>query len=189
MSVHGQTFVDKNKNKKRKNKRKKGEKIMRLEHENDYGTVNGKANAGLTLGIIGTALSALNGGLGNIGVGGVASRAACPEDHFYSRYDASKDALIAELRNDVKLRDANTYTDSKILELYRYVDGKLDGVNAAICAQNVYNATNSAAIGCINNQIAQLAALTKVVIPTTSICPEPMARYNSWVAPTAPATT
>lgn len=161
---------------------------MRLEHENDYAN-KGVAGAGLGLGIAGTALGLLSGGLGNLGIGGVAPRAACPEDHFYSRYDASKDARIAELETEVKLRDANTYTDAKLLDLYKYVDGKFDGVNAAICAQNVYNATNSAAIGCINNQIAQLMALTKTVIPTSSICPEPMLKYNSWVAPTAPATT
>ena len=161
---------------------------MRLEHEEDYAN-KGVAGAGLGLGIAGTALGLLNGGLGNLGIGGVAPRAACPEDHIYSRYDASKDARIAELETEVKLRDANTYTDSKILELYKYVDGKLDGVNAAICAQNVYNATNSAAIGCINNQVAQLMSLTKVAIPITSICPEPMAKYNSWVAPTTTTTT
>jgi hypothetical protein len=161
---------------------------MRLEHENDYAN-KGVAGAGLGLGIAGTALGLLNGGLGNFGIGGVAPRSTCHEDHTYSRYDASKDARIAELETEVKLRDANTYTDSKILDLYRYVDGKLDGVNAAICAQNVYNATNSAAIGCINNQIATLMALTKVVVPTSSICPEPMARYNSWTAPTTSTTT
>jgi hypothetical protein len=144
---------------------------MRLEHENDYGNVNGKANAGLTLGIIGTALSALNGGLGNLGVG-AAPRGNWPEAQ-YTRYDAAKDAEIAALKSAIELRDANTYTDQKLLEVYRYVDGKLDGVNAAICAQNVYNATNSAAIGCINNQIATLMALTKVVVPTSSICPAP----------------
>ena len=105
-----------------------------------------------------------------------------------ARAKAEKDARIAELETEVKLRDANTYTDQKLLEVYRYVDGKLDGVNAAICAQNVYNATNSAAIGCINNQVAQLMSLTKVAIPITSICPEPMAKYNSWVAPTTTTT-
>ena len=160
---------------------------MRLEQENDYAN-KGVAGAGLGLGIAGTALGLLNGGLGNLGIGGVAPRGAFPEDHIYSRYDASKDARIAELETEVKLRDANTYTDQKLLEVYRYVDGKLDGVNAAICAQNVYNATNSAAIGCINNQVAQLMSLTKVAIPITSICPEPMTKYNSWVAPTTTTT-
>ena len=144
----------------------------------------GVGAAGLTTGIIGTALGVANSGLlpGLLG-GGNCNHPA------YTRYDAEKDAKIANLEMAVALRDANTYTDSKILELYRYVDGKLDGVNAAICAQNVYNATNSAAIGCINNQIAQLMALTKVVIPTSSICPEPMLKYNSWTAPTTGTTT
>ena len=186
--MHGQTFVDKQKTKDTKTKTQSQE-FRRLAHENDYAN-KGIAGAGLGLGIAGTALGLLNnGGFGNLFSGAGNVRSCIPEDHFYTRYDASKDARIAELETEVKLRDANTYTDSKILDLYRYVDGKLDGVNAAICAQNVYNATNSAAIGCINNQIAQLMGLTKCVIPTSSICPEPMARYNSWTAPTAPATT
>lgn len=161
---------------------------MRLEHEEDYAN-KGVAGAGLGLGIAGTALGLLNGGLGNLGIGGVAPRAVCPEDHIYSRYDASKDARIAELETEVKLRDANTYTDQKILDLYRYVDSRIDGVNAAINAQAVYNATNSSVIGCLTNQVNQLAALTKVVIPTSSICPEPMLKYNSWTAPTTSTTT
>ena len=34
------------------------------------------------------------------------------------------------------------------------------------------------------DQVAQLASLTKVVIPAASICPEVMPRYNSWKSPT-----
>lgn len=162
---------------------------MRLEHENDYAN-KGVAGAGLGLGIAGAALGLLNnGGFGNLFSGAGNVRSCIPEDHFYTRYDASKDARIAELETEVKLRDANTYTDSKILDLYKYVDGKLDGVNAAICAQNVYNATNSAAIGCINNQIAQLMSLTNFNVNGEKVCPPYMPRYNSWTAPTAPATT
>ena len=157
---------------------------MRFETHEDYAS-KGVAGTGLGLGIAGTALGLLNnnGGLG--GMLGGTTRSACNEDHFVNRYEAAQSARIAELETEVKLRDANTYTDQKLLEVYRYFDNKFDGVNAAICAQNVYNATNSAAINCINGQIAQLMALTKVVIPSTSICPEPMARYNSWVAPTS----
>lgn len=157
---------------------------MRLEHENDYAK-KGVAGTALGLSIGALGVEALRGGLGNLfsGVGG------CGDNHGVSQREAALSAQIAALETEVKLRDANTYTDQKILDLYRYVDGKIDGVNAAICAQNVYNATNSAAIGCINNQIAQLMALTKCVIPTSSICPEPMLKYNSWTAPTAPTTT
>lgn len=162
---------------------------MRMEHENNYAS-KGVAGAGLGLGIAGTALGllggGLNGGLGNIfsGVGNIA-----PENMPVNRYEAAQSARIAELETEVKLRDANTYTDSKLLDFYKYVDGKFNCIESQICQQNVYNATNTAAISCINGQIAQLMALTKTVIPTSSICPEPMARYNSWVAPTAPTTT
>jgi hypothetical protein len=105
-----------------------------------------------------------------------------------SRYEAGQAARIAELETEVKLRDANTYTDSKLLELYRYVDGKFACVENQISAQAVYNATNTATLNCLNGQVAQLMALTKTVIPITNVCPEPMARYNSWTAPTAPTT-
>ena len=149
----------------------------------------GVANAGLTTGIIGSAGWLLNGGLNNI-LGGARNAGACGcnEDHLVNRYEAQQQARIAELETEVKLRDANTYTDQKLIEVYRYFDNKLDGVNASICQQAVYNATNTATISCIQNQVNQLAALTKVVIPTSSVCPEPMARYNSWTAPTATAT-
>lgn len=141
-----------------------------MEYENKYGASKGVAGAGLGLGIAGTALGVMAGGLNGIGgiLGG--GRSGCGE-HQYSRYDASKDARIAELETEVKLRDSNIYTDGKILELYRYVDGKFAGVEQQLCEQRVYNATNTAAIGCIQAQVAQLMGLTKLVVPNGSICP------------------
>ena len=143
----------------------------------------GVAGAGLGLGIAGTALGVLSGGLGNIGLG--VGRTACPEDHVVNRYEATQAARIAELETEVKLRDANTYTDQKLLEVYRYVDGKFGCVEAAINAQAVYNATNTATLNCLNGQVASLMALTKTVIPIGNVCPEPMPALNSWTAPTA----
>lgn len=129
---------------------------------------NGKANAALTTGIIGTAgvgLGLLNGGLGNIlgGLGGwntqrqtatdtaaimamsaLAGRASadgctCNEDHKVDRYEAAQAARIAELETEVKLRDANTYTDQKMLEMYKYFDGKIGTLESADAAQAVTN--------------------------------------------------
>ena len=124
--------------------------------------------------IAGTALGLMAGGLNGTGLfngGGC----GCNNNHgdaaYVNRYEATQNARIAELETEVKLRDSNIYTDGKILELYKYVDGKFAGVEAAICAQNVYNATNTAAINCINGQIAQLMSLTKLVVPNSSICP------------------
>lgn len=109
-------------------------------------------------------------------------------EHTVSRYEAAQAARIAELETEVKLRDANTYTDSKILETYQYIDGRLRNVEGQICQQNVWNATQTATIGCMAEQIAALNGMTKLVIPKTNVCPEPMNLYNSWTAPTSTAT-
>jgi hypothetical protein len=156
-----------------------------MDIENKYASrgVGGTA-LGLAIGSLG--LQTLNGGLGGILGGG---RANCNEDHTVNRYEAAQAARIAELETEVKLRDSNIYTDSKILDLYRYVDGKLACVESQLCEQRVYNATNTSALGCLQGQVAQLLALTKIVVPAANICPAPMPQYNSWTAPTAaPAT-
>ena len=141
---------------------------------------------GLGAGALGVQL--LNGGLNGL-LGGMARTGCCSEDHMVTRYDQSLQARIAELETEVKLRDANTYTDQKLLEVYNYFNGKLGCVEGQIAQQAVYNATNTATLTCLQQQVAALQGLTKVVIPTASICPEPMPRYNSWTAPAAPTTT
>lgn len=191
---------------------------MAMEVErNDYAS-KGVAGSGLGLGIAGTALGLLNGGLGNIlgsgwGVNnpcaartaavdaaipamaalaaGAVSHGACScnEDHTVNRYEASQAARIAELETEVKLRDANTYTDGKMLEMYQYVDGRLRNVESQICQQAVVNAQVTANISCIQQNLNVLNGLTKTVIPINNVCPEPMAKYNSWTAPTADAGT
>ena len=130
----------------------------------------GVAGAGLGLGIAGTALGLLNGGLSNI-FNGRSGNCGCHENTTVNRYEAQQQARIAELETEVKLRDANTFTMGEMGKLRDYVDNKFSAVEKQICDQAVYNATNTATIGCIANQVNQLMALTKVVIPNTSICP------------------
>lgn len=122
----------------------------------------GQGNAGVALGSVGTGLGALNllGGLGsfltNGWAGGAAPRAGAPvangtcnEDHPVNRYDLemvqklqNKDMEIAALNTDIKLRDANTYSDQKSLELYKYIDGRFREFEAAIAAQGIQNQAN-----------------------------------------------
>lgn len=136
-----------------------------MEYENKYAS-KGVAGAGLGLGIAGTALGLLNNGGGlNILGGGNCNHPA------YTRYDAEKDARIAELETEVKLRDANTYTLGEVGKLRDYMEGRLGAIEREICDQRTYNAVNTATIGCIQGQIATLLGLTKTVIPNGSICP------------------
>lgn len=144
----------------------------------------GVAGSGLGLGIAGTALGVLSGGLGNLFGGWGAG--SCHENMPINRYEAQQQAKIAELETEVKLRDANTFTMGEMGKLRDYVDGKFSAVEKELCEQRVYNATNTATIGCIANQVAQLMSLTKVVIPNTSICP---GWGNVTVAPAAAPTT
>lgn len=101
----------------------------------------GVANAGLTTGIIGTALGALNGGLLNLG--GIGTPAmngvVCSDDRLVNRYELGQEQKIAELQTQIALRDANIYNDQKSLELYKYIDAQIAGINAQLGAQAVQN--------------------------------------------------
>ena len=140
-----------------------------VEVEHNYAS-KGVGGAGLGLGIAGTALGLMNGGLGNL-FNANGANCGCNEDHYVNRYEAAQAARIAELETEVKLRDSNTYTDGKILELYKYVDGKFARVEHELCDQKVFNATQISTISCIQGQVAQLMGLTKLVVPNGSICP------------------
>lgn len=148
----------------------------------------GVAGSGLGLGIAGTALGVLNGGLGNLfgGWGCNNAGAACSENMAVNRYELGQETKIAELQAQIALRDANVYNDQKLLEVYKYFDGKIEGINQRLCEQAVWNATQTGTIGCMAGQIAQLQGLTKLVVPNTSVCP---GWGNVTITPAAAAAT
>lgn len=109
----------------------------------------GVANAGLTTGIIGTALGVLNGAGGLLG--GVSPAMNC--NPYISQYDAALSGRIAALESDVKLRDANIFTDEKLLEVYKYFDGQLKDVRERLCDQAVMNQKTADAFDMVRNDI------------------------------------
>lgn len=153
---------------------------------------NAKGNAALTTGIIGTAGVGL-GLLGNL-LGGSGwnngNPAVCApsEDHHVNRYELGLLQQIEAEKSKNALLEANIYGDQKLLEVYKYIDGKLERIDRRLCQQDVVNAQVAANLSCMQQTITTLSDLTKTVIPITSICPEAMPRYNSWTAPTEPAT-
>ena len=150
----------------------------------------GVAGTGLGLGIAGTALGVLAGGLNNniLGLRTGANTGCCSEDHYVNRYELGQEQKIAQLEADKKLLESTIYTNGQMNDMRNYVDSRVNAVEVRLNAQDVYNATNTSAIGCINSQIACLQSLvggiTKTVVPITAVCPEPMKLYNSWTAPT-----
>lgn len=131
----------------------------------------GIAGTGLGLGIAGTALGLLGNGLPNILGAMTGSACGCSDNTPVNRYELAQEQKIADLQSQIALRDSNIYGDQKILEVYKYFDGELKDVRKELCDQRVYNATNNAAIGCVQGQISQLFSLTKLVVPNGSVCP------------------
>lgn len=67
----------------------------------------------------------------------------CESDHYVTRYDSDKDARIAHLETQVALRDSNTYTDQKMIELYKDINARLRGLEGQIGQQAVINQANA----------------------------------------------
>ena len=131
------------------------------------------------LGIIGTVLGSL-GVAGNNGMGLniLGNGNCCTEDHLVNRYEAAQAAKIADLETKIALRDANTYSDQKLLEVYKYFDGEIKDIRTTICAnreaQAVVNANLNASVVALNGQVAAtaatLAGITRTAVPRSSIC-------------------
>lgn len=140
----------------------------------------GVAGSGLGLGIAGTALGLLNGTNGNGLLGGLlGTNCGCSENMAVTRYELGQESKIAELQSQIALRDANTYNDQKLLEVYKYFDGELKDIRATICDNNakqgVINAKFESAVDVLGSQVASInatiAGLTKTVIPNANVCP------------------
>lgn len=138
----------------------------------------GVAGSGLGLGIAGTALGVLNGGGLLSGLFGNKA-ASCSEDHLINRYELGQESKIAELQSQIALRDANTYNDQKLLEVYKYFDGELKDVRKTMCETNakqgVINAKFESAFDVLSSQVGSInttiSNLTKTVIPNANVCP------------------
>lgn len=142
---------------------------------------NGKGNLGVTLGAIGTGLGVLGNGFLSNGIFGgwnppMGRRGCCNEsDEFVTRYDAGKDARIAALEQQVALGKAEKYTDQKMIDVYSKLEGRIMSLERQVsdnaAAQGVINATVGSSVSVLQNQVAQIMSLTKLVVPNTSVCP------------------
>lgn len=130
---------------------------------------SGVAKGGLATGITGTALGGLNtltllgmgaNALGGFGLGrnnqqpvvvvegngrgygcngDFRDGSCCSEDRHVNRYELDLIQKLAEKDSAIALRDANTYNDQKMLEMYKYVDGRFREFEQAFAAQAVHN--------------------------------------------------
>lgn len=122
-----------------------------------YGTIAGSLGIASFLGLnAGNILGGCGGGL----FGGNRNGCGCsPADMPVTRYELAMQQEIAAKDSKISLLEANTYNDQKTLELYRYIDGKLNDINANLAAQAVRNQAFNDALASTDFKFTQAIAL------------------------------
>ena len=149
----------------------------------------GVGGAGLGLGIAGTALGLLNGANGNgilgglFGGGNVNQTNALMSDLAKEKAERFAEKTGAEIYNAMfaqykELAQATTNIDKRVSALE--VAGPL---REQLVNQRIDCCCNSMNAGLAALQ-ATVANITKTIVPITSVCPQPMPQYNSFVVPT-----
>lgn len=149
--------------------------------QGNYNTVGASAGIASFLGLnAGNILGGCGNGWNRNGVNGPVE-VITSEDKPISRYEANMMQQLSAKDGEIALLKADKYTDEKIVETTAYLMNKINEVSAEVRAnkdaqtavnmeQAVYNGTNTATIGCIKQQIAQLQGLSELVVPQRKVC-------------------
>lgn len=105
--------------------------------------------------------AALAGMFGAIGAGrhtdcgcaGTYNTAPICENQIVNRYELGLVREIDTLKAGIAQRDANTYTDQKLLEVYKYFDTKINGIDRELGAQHVWNQKTEDSFGAVGADI------------------------------------
>ena len=122
----------------------------------DYAVVGGSLGIASFLGL--NAGNILGTGCGG-GLFGNRNNGCSCADTAVTRYELAMQQEIAAKDSKIALLEANTYNDQKSLELYRYIDGKLNEINATLAAQAVTNTAFNSALQATDYKFSQAIAL------------------------------
>ena len=129
------------------------------------GGINGMAEAAALAGVFGALGAGRHNDCGCYPAGAYNTAPIC-ENQIVNRYELGLVREIDTLKAGIAQRDANTYTDQKLLEVYKYFDGKVNGIERELGAQHVWNQKTEDSFGavaadirCMGNEFdAKLAA-------------------------------
>lgn len=116
----------------------------------DYAVVGGSLGIASFLGLNANNILGGNGLFGNRNNNGC----GCG-DQVVTRYELAMEQQLAAKDSKIALLEANTYQDQKSLELYRYIDGKFNEINANLAAQAVTNTSFNAALASLDYKTMQ----------------------------------
>lgn len=105
----------------------------------------------------------------------------CSNNTPVNRYELNLVTSLGAKDSEIALLKADKYTDQKIVEAVAYLQGEIgkvatklenfkDAQNAVNLQQATYNATATANIGCIGQQVAQLQSMFNLVVPSNKVC-------------------
>lgn len=123
---------------------------------------NGKANAALTTGIIGTALGGLASAGGIAGILGVKpnNTPASDGDRPVTRYEMSLIQMSNNKDNEITLLKSQQYTDKAMI-----------GVQAQFGQQTAWNAAQQANLGFMQRQVDEALSISRRFVPNANIAP------------------
>ena len=140
--------------------------------QGNYNTVGASAGIASFLGL--NAGNILGGGCYNRNMAAGPVEVITSEDKPISRYEAAMMDKLAAKDGEIALLKANTYTDQKLADAYDRLLTRINldknEQNAINMNQAVYNGTNTATLACMKQQIADLAALSELVVPQRKVC-------------------
>lgn len=147
--------------------------------DNKHVTSQAQGNLNTVLGAVGA-----GGTLWNLFGGGRTNNCCNHDNQPISRYDANLLLLLGNKDAEIALLQADKYTDQKLVEVYKDLAGQIkelekevrlnkEAQNAINTEQAVFNGVTTGALKCIREDIQELFGLTKLVIPSSSICPPP----------------
>ena len=105
----------------------------------------------------------------------------CSENTHVTRWDLEQSEKMQDLKSENALLKADKYTDQKIVEAYKDLQGQIKDVAAEVRAnkdaqteinreQAVYNGINTANLKALKGQVADLASLSELVVPKRKVC-------------------
>lgn len=116
--------------------------------QNSGGGINGMAEAAALAGMFGSLGAGRHTDCGCYPAGAYNTAPIC-ENQIVNRYELGLVREIDTLKAGIAQRDANTYTDQKLLEVYKYLEGKVNGIERELGAQHVWNQKTEDSFGAV----------------------------------------
>lgn len=117
------------------------------------------------------------GGCGN----GWNNGGCCSDNTMVNRYELNMTREADTLKSENALLRAQIYTDQKLVDVVKDYTAQINALGAEVRAnkdaqtavnlqQAAMNATQTATISCMSQQIAQLQSLSQLIVPSNKVC-------------------